>query len=153
MGFCQRLSKMTGQQYTLPSEAQWEYACRAGSISRYCFGDNDSLLGDYAWYDKNSENKTHPVGRKKPNNWGLYDMHGNVWEWCKDQWYGNYEGAPADGSAWKDDDSKGSDRVVRGGSWSSSAEDCRCSSRHGFDPDDRYGHLGFRVTLVPGSVG
>ena len=90
MKFCEKLKQRTGQEFMLPSEAQWEYACRAGSSSKYCFGDAEEELGDYAWYDKNSEGRTHPAGRKKPNAWGLYDMHGNVWEWCQDWWADNY---------------------------------------------------------------
>jgi len=148
--FCEMLSKKTGQDYRLPSEAQWEYACRAGSTARYCFGDDESLLADYAWYAKNSEGTMHPVGKKKPNNWGLYDMHGNVWEWCLDYWHESYGNAPNDGSAWQTAD-EGWDRVIRGGSWRDSAEYCRCSYRDGGVPVSRSGNLGFRVVLVPSS--
>jgi formylglycine-generating enzyme required for sulfatase activity len=151
MRFCEKLSKETGRQYTLPTEAQWEYACRAGSTDRYCFGDDESKLGDYAWYDANAEDKTHPVGRKKPNDWGLYDMHGNVWEWCLDHWHRDYEGAPSDASAWQESD-EGLDRVFRGGSWINTAARCRCSYRSGAAPHHGNSHLGFRVVLVPGSA-
>src|SRR5262249_15628282 len=98
--FCKRLSSKTGRAYRLPTEAEWGFSCRANSTGRYCFGDDGGLLEQYAWYYGNSGNQTHPVGQKKANNFGLYDMHGNVWEWCEDVWHENYEGAPNDGSAW-----------------------------------------------------
>jgi formylglycine-generating enzyme required for sulfatase activity len=99
--FCRKLSKSTGKKYTLPSEAQWEYACRAGCQGKFCFGDSESDFGNYAWWGGNSDDMTHPVGEKRPNRFGLYDMHGNVCEWCLDWYHDNYEGAPTNGSAWE----------------------------------------------------
>ena len=99
--FCKKLSEMTGRKFDLPSESVWEYACRAGSTTRYHFGDDPAQLGEYAWFYSNSNNRLHPVAQKKPNRWGFFDMHGNVWEWCKDLWHSNYDGAPTDGSAWE----------------------------------------------------
>jgi formylglycine-generating enzyme required for sulfatase activity len=136
-------AKVGGGKFSLPAEAQWEYACRAGSVTRYCFGDDMSSLDEYAWYDKNSENKTHAVGKKKPNAWGLYDIHGNVWEWCAD-WYdgGYYANSPVDDPAGP---SGGSNRVFRGGGWYDPALNCRSANRYGYSPERRTDNLGFRV--------
>ena len=147
--FCQKLSQITGKTYRLPTEAEWEYACRAGTTTRYYFGDDANQLGDYAWYSANSQSKTHPVGQKKPNAWGLYDMIGNVWEWCEDDWHSTYENAPRDGSAWliKDDRSQ----ILRGGSWSFNPNYCRSAYR-GFNYRRDYNNLilGFRVVCGAG---
>ncbi|MBJ7900338.1 MAG: SUMF1/EgtB/PvdO family nonheme iron enzyme [Cyanobacteria bacterium RI_101] len=144
--FCQKLSQMTDKTYRLPSEAEWEYACRAGTQTRYYFGDNENQLGDYAWYKRNSASKTHPVGQKKPNFWGLYDMHGNVWEWCEDDWNNDYQGAPTDGSVWIGNYSQ--NRVIRGGSWDPFPSYCRSASRYSDVLDSRYFNIGFRVVCV-----
>jgi formylglycine-generating enzyme required for sulfatase activity len=130
-------------KYRLPSEAEWEYACRAGTITQYSFGDDESKLGDYGCYDDNSDDKTHPVGQKKPNPWGLYDMHGNVWEWVQDEWHNVYDGVPTDGSAWESGDGAG--RVFRGGSWYFHARCCRSAIRIRSDPGNRSYILGFRL--------
>ena len=149
--FCRRLSdlpteKAAGNVYRLPTEAEWEYACRAGTKAAYSFGDDESDFGEYGWYRENSGRTTHPVGSKLPNAWGLYDMHGNVWEWCQDR-YGDYPGGavtdptgPADGS----------DRVIHGGSWNSrTAVLCRSAIRYRYDPSNRNDSNGFRVSLSP----
>ena len=141
--FCQKLSEKTGKKYRLPSEAEWEYACRAGTQTRYYFGDNEEQLEEYAWYYGNSDSTTHPVGQKKPNNWGLYDMSGNVWEWCEDGWHKNYQNSPTDGSSWNDNHSQTKRRVLRGGSWLSYPWACRSAFRN--NSDDRYNNNGFRV--------
>ena len=131
----------------LPTEAEWEYACRAGSEGRYCFGDDKNRLGDYAWYSENSGGKTHPVGEKKPNAWGLHDMHGNVWEWCEDAWHEDYKGAPTDGSAWTSGGDPGL-RVLRGGSWRRSGGRCRSSARDRCNASSTYDYGGgFRCCL------
>ena len=148
VSFCKRLSelpeeKAAGRAYRLPTEAEWEYACRAGSTTSYCFGDTAELLGEFAWF---KESATHPVGEKKPNRWGLYDMHGNVFEWCQD-WYGPYpSGAATDPKG----PSGGSYRVYRGGSSYNDAGLCRSALRLRLYPSLRlmYGG-GFRVALSP----
>ncbi len=133
-------------KFQLPTEAQWEYACRAGSKTRYCFGDDESKLRDYAWYEKNLNSKTHPVGEKKPNAWGLYDMHGNVWEWCQDGYDPRYyASSPTDDPTGP---ATGSGRVGRGGSWFDPARFCRSAGRFNFDPGGGSNGLGLRVVRV-----
>jgi len=144
--FCRRLSAMpaekkAGYVYRLPTEAESEYSCRAGTKTTYSFGDSGSELGDYGWYDKNSGMTTHPVGGKKPNAWGLFDMHGNVWEWCQD-WYGDYpSGSVTDPTG----DASSSYRVSRGGAWGTLSGNVRSASRNRNTPSDRYPYVGFRV--------
>jgi formylglycine-generating enzyme required for sulfatase activity len=136
----------------LPTEAEWEYACRAGSQKKYCFGDDESELEAYAWYGGNSGEKTHPVGEKKPNARGLYDMHGNVWEWCQD-WYGPYPKAPVTDPTGPTEPTIDESRVLRGGSFNGDPDYLRCSCRRGNDPDGRSRRIGFRVVCVGGSAG
>ena len=130
--------------YRLPTEAQWEYACRAGSTTKYCCGDGQSELGDYAWNGTNSNNQTHQVGQKKSDAWGLYDMHGNAWEWCND-WYGGYANLAAVDPTGP---SAGSERVSRGGCWRYDAGFCRSAYRGHIEPGYRDPYLGFRVSRV-----
>ena len=144
------LARKTGLHYRLLSEAEWEYAARAGTKTRFYFGDDKSLLSDFGWSVYNSENRAHPVGKKNPNRFGLYDMHGNVSEWVEDLWHATYDGAPTDGSIW----SEGGDasrRVVRGGSWHTKPEWLRSAFRWGSLADSRSYICGFRVarTLSP----
>ena len=141
--FIKRLNAKTGQNYRLPSEAEWEYAARAGSAADYSFGDDPSQLSRFAWFADNSGNTTHPVGEKTANNFGLHDMHGNVWEWTQDCWNGNYAGAPANGSAWTAGDC--SRRVVRGGSWFLNPQDLRAAFRNWYTTANRNYFYGLRV--------
>ncbi len=129
----------------LASEAEWEFACRAGTSSRFYTGDSEKDLDQAGWYGKNSGSQTHPVGEKAPNAWGLYDMHGNVWEWVEDDWHDSYKGAPDSGSAWIDKP-RGSARVVRGGGWRGDARYCRSAVRNIYAPVRRYGYVGFRLS-------
>ena len=138
--FCERLSVQSGGEYRLPSEAQWEYACRAGSQTAYCLGDGEGALGYHAWYGSNSDDETHPVGQKKPNAWGLYDMHGNVWEWCQDRYGGYPSGSVTD----PEGPGSGSYRVLRGGSFRCAAGLCRSALRRFNSPGRRFNILGFR---------
>jgi formylglycine-generating enzyme required for sulfatase activity len=128
----------------LPTEAEWEYACRAGTRTRYYSGDKEKDLDRAGWYENNSKDQLHPVGEKEPNAFGLYDMHGNVWEWVEDDWHGDYKGAPEDGHAWIDEPI-GARRIVRGGSWRSIALYCRAAARRNFGPNNRRYDLGFRL--------
>ena len=137
--FCVRLSAHTRREYRLPTEAEWEYACRAGTTTRYHFGD--TLTSELANYDAN---QTTEVGSYPPNAFGLYDMHGNVWEWCQDHRHKNYKGAPTDGSAW-DDQRQNAVRVLRGGSWINFPRYCRSASRIISQPGNRVNGFGFRV--------
>jgi formylglycine-generating enzyme required for sulfatase activity len=130
--------------WRLPTEAEWEYACRAGTTGVYSFGDDENSLGHYAWYDGNSKS-AHPVGQKRPNAWGLYDMHGNVWEWVQD-WYGEY---PTSSVLDPRGPSSGSYRVNRGGSWDDDARNCRSAYRDNDTPGNRYIGMGFRLALSP----
>jgi formylglycine-generating enzyme required for sulfatase activity len=154
--FCQRLSTKSGKTYSLPSEAQWEYACRAGTTMPFHYGEiitsdlvnfdgnytyNDSPKGEY-------REQTSEVGIFPANDWGLHDMHGNVWEWCEDDYHSTYEGVPNDGSAWVDTDRESSNRLLRGGSWNNYPENCRSARRYDSTRDNRYYNIGFRVSCV-----
>ena len=145
--FIAQLNDLEGtDKYRLPTEAEWEYACRAGSTTAYCFGDDESQLTQYAWYRRNAFAPTHPVGQKLPNAWGLYDMPGNVWEWCAD-WYGSnyYSSSPG---VDPQGPGSGSDRVMRGGSWLSGAGACRSAYRYWNVPDYRDSSFGFRLARI-----
>lgn len=146
--YCKSLSQQTSKKVRLPTEAEWEYACRAGGATRYFFGDDDKQLGDYAWYQRNSEQKTHPVAGKKPNAWGLYDMHGNVWEMCQD-WYddGYKDAKTADPTGPKASPNAINTRVMRGGSWSSTAVSCRSAARYYIWHTSQMDSVGFRVVM------
>jgi formylglycine-generating enzyme required for sulfatase activity len=137
-----------GYVYRLPTEAEWEYACRAGTTTRFSYGDDPGYaqLGDYAWYVSNSGNTTHAVGLKQPNPWGLYDVEGNVWEWCLD-WYGTYPGGTVIDPKGPD---TGSQRVFRGGCWYSGGNLCRPALRYACPPGNQYIGVGLRVILAPG---
>ncbi len=132
--FCRLLTALpaeraAGRNYRLPTETEWEYACRAGTTTAYSFGNDDSPLGQYAWYDKTSGKRSHPVGHRQGNAWGLYDMHGNVWEWCEDK--------------------EGSFRVIRGGGWNNDAAGCRTANRLSSGPPHPRADRGFRLVLSP----
>lgn len=139
--FIQKLNARTGKQYRLPSEAEWEYACRAGGKQEYCGSDN---IDSVAWHSSNSDNSTHPAAQKQANTWGLYDMSGNVSEWVEDSWHNNYNGAPVDGSVWQGGDSAA--RVLRGGAWFNYPQFAGAAIRFKLVPESRFdGKFGFRL--------
>jgi formylglycine-generating enzyme required for sulfatase activity len=143
--FISKLNAKTGKKYRLPTEAEWEYAARGGSSSRGYKYAGSNAIAAVAWYDGNSNDKTHPFGQKSPNELGIYDMTGNVWEWCSD-WYGEsyYSSSPSNNPQGP---SSGSDRVLRGGSWGGAAATCRVADRNRNSPEGRNSNGGFRVLL------
>lgn len=166
--FCERVTRLlreadlidANERVRLPSEAEWEYCARAGSTTEYSFGDDASVLGDYAWFHGNAAGNDPPVGAKRANAWGLHDMHGYLWEWCSDDWREDYQGAPIDGRPWvaaestSDEDraktrASGSGRfILRGGSWKDGAEALTSSSRRAADADYKDDAVGFRCVLA-----
>lgn len=153
--FCRRLSQKEGKTYRLPYEAEWEYAARAGSEGKWSFGSNEGSLGTYAWFDKNTldigEEYAHLVGTKQANAFGLYDLHGNVWEWCEDFYHNTYHGSPNDGSAWVTGGEQVK-RVRRGGGFTHNADDLRSAIRSRGTPGDQVYILGFRVVCTTGTA-
>jgi formylglycine-generating enzyme required for sulfatase activity len=151
--FCQRLTAYTKKSYRLPTEAEWEYACRARTTTPFCFGETISTkLANYngkltygSGIQGEYRSKSRPVGDFLPNGFGLSDMHGNVWEWCADSWHDNYSGAPIDGSAWTNSTS----RVLRGGSWFVNPSACRSAYRGRANSGDSDAYIGFRVAYAP----
>jgi formylglycine-generating enzyme required for sulfatase activity len=151
VGYCQELTKRERQaghlppdyEYRLPSEAEWEYACRAGSTNFFSFGESSTNADQYAWILENSDGTTHPVGQKRPNAWGLYDMHGNVWEWCSD-WFAPYPPTaltnPLGAASSKF-------KVFRGGGWNQAIEFARASNRFMMSPSNGIHFVGFRIAL------
>jgi formylglycine-generating enzyme required for sulfatase activity len=158
--FCKRLSAQTGKDYWLPSEAQWEYACRAGTTTPFHFGE--TITSELVNYDGTETYNNSPkgeyrktttdVGSFPANEWGLHDMHGNVWEWCEDDWHNSYDGAPSDGSAWVESDRENTSRLLRGGSWDHNPRYCRSAYRYYHSRDYRNNRLGVRVCCVPPST-
>jgi formylglycine-generating enzyme required for sulfatase activity len=142
--FCKKVSEKTGSVVRLPTDAEWERACRAGTKTTYYTGDAETDLDRAGWHARNSKSATHPVGQKTPNAWGVYDMHGNVCEWCGD-WYGDYaRGAQRDPTR----AAAGEDCVLRGGSWDDTPGLCRSAFRNWSLPDSRIIYFGFRVVVV-----
>jgi formylglycine-generating enzyme required for sulfatase activity len=153
--FCQKVTKLmqeaklieNNQEIRLPSEAEWEYTARAGTTTVYSFGDAVAMLDDYGWHTGNAAGNDPPVGAKKPNAWGLYDVHGYLWEWCSDTWHDSYEGAPNDGTSWKGG-AKEAKRVIRSGSWKDKPDRLTSSFRLGVSPTTRDDAVGLRPVLA-----
>ena len=142
--YCKWLSKKTDHTYRLPSESEWEYAARGGRYNQELIYSGSNKLKEIGWFDLNSHREIKPVGLKLPNKLGLYDMSGNVWEWCADYWHDNYKGAPKDGSTWL----KGEEKdlpVIRGGSWDISCNYCSIGDRGNWDKDVEELNIGFRI--------
>jgi formylglycine-generating enzyme required for sulfatase activity len=154
--FCAKLTDLArnakliedSQVVRLPSEAEWEYFARAGTSTAYSFGNDPKDLAEYGWYTGNAAGNDPAVGAKKPNPWGLYDIHGYVWEWCQDAWHPTYEGAPSDGRAWMDG-GEATRRVLRGGSWKDEAKACTSFTRRSEPREYRDEAVGFRCVLAP----
>ena len=146
VAYAQWKSEREGQKYRLPTEAEWEYACRAGSTTQYSFGESANDLAQHAWYGDNADKVTHNVGTKKPNAWGLYDMHGNLWEWCLDRYAEDYTNTPTDGKPYAVASEKG--RVLRGGSYNGTADNCTSTARINLGSGGRNYFIGFRLVLV-----
>ncbi|HXG63072.1 MAG TPA: SUMF1/EgtB/PvdO family nonheme iron enzyme [Planctomycetota bacterium] len=142
VAFCEWATRRSGRWVRLPTEAEWEYACRAGTATRWSFGDEEAEMDRHGWYIANAGWATHPVGRKRPNPWGLYDMHGNVWEWCQD-WWGPYGGDARDPQG----PLQGRERVLRGGCWDNEARHCRSTLRHAIPPSQAFTTVGFRIAV------
>ena len=145
MAYCEKISKNDKEKrkFRLPTEAEWEYACRAGTKTAYSFGDDPKGLGDYAWFLENSGFRTHPVGEKKANPWGLFDVHGNVWQWCEDR-LGEYPKAAVTDPLGPE---RGSFRIIRGGCWLRPPRYCRSANRHQAGPAHGRSFLGFRLAV------
>ncbi len=144
VAYCNWLNEQQKEYlYRLPTEAEWEYACRAGSTTKWSFGDDEGLLEEYAWYDKNSDGSTHEVGKRNKNDFDLHDMHGNVWEWCQDDYVDNYKNTPRDGKPYIDKNSES--KIIRGGSWVISASYARSADRYRINPTIRNYNVGFRL--------
>jgi formylglycine-generating enzyme required for sulfatase activity len=141
--FIQRLNSLREGHYRLPTEAEWEYACRAGQSGAYSFGDRAGELPEYAWFDLNARGTTHPTGLKKANKFGLFDMHGNVWEWVQDR-HGSFPNAVLTDPSGP---TTGETRVIRGGAWNLSAAQCRADSRNYDVPEYSFRNLGLRLLL------